>query len=46
MSLELSDVDDRDPRLTRVEIWRIALLAAFGALFVIGIAISEMLLMH
>jgi hypothetical protein len=46
MRLELPDIQDRDCRLTRTEMWWIALLAVGGVLVVIGIAAAELLLMH
>jgi hypothetical protein len=46
MSLELPDIEDRDCRLTRTEMWRIALLALGGVLLFIGVGAAELLLMH
>jgi hypothetical protein len=46
MSLELCDIEDRDCRLTRTEMWRIALLALGGVLLFIGVGAAELLLMH
>jgi len=46
MSLKLPDTEDRDCRLTRTEMWRIALLGAGGVLVFIGIGAAELLLMH
>jgi len=46
MSLELPDINDRDCRLTRVEMWRIVGLAVGGVLVFVGIGVAELLLMH
>ena len=52
MSLELpdiedgADIEDLDCRLTRTEMWGIALLAVGGVLVFIGIGAAELLLMH
>jgi hypothetical protein len=46
MSLQLSDLEDRDCRLTCAEIWRIALLAAGGVMVLMGIGATELWLMH
>jgi hypothetical protein len=45
MSLELSEIDDREWRLTRTEMWRIALFGVGGVLFLIGTGAAELLLM-
>jgi len=46
MSVELPDIEDRDCRLTRTEMWRIVLLAVGGVLVFIAIGTTELLLMH
>ena len=48
MSLELPDINDRDCRLTRVEMWRIVglALAVGGVLVFVGIGVAKLLLMH
>ena len=45
MSLELSDIDNSECRLTRTERWRVALSAVGGILFLMGIGAAELLLM-
>lgn len=45
MSSELLDIDDRDYRLTRAEMWRSALFALGDVLVFVGIG-AELLLMH
>jgi hypothetical protein len=45
MSLELSDIDDRECRLTRTEVWRVGLFAVGGILALIAIGAAELLLM-
>jgi hypothetical protein len=44
MSLELSDIDDSECRLTRTEMWRVTLFGVGGILVVMGIGAAELLL--
>ena len=43
MSLELPDINDRDCRLTRVEMWRIVGLAVGGVLVFVGIGVAKLI---
>jgi hypothetical protein len=43
---ELSDTDDHNCRLTRIEMWRSALFALGGVLAFIAIGAAELLLVH
>jgi hypothetical protein len=43
MSLEFSEIGDRECGVTRTEMWRIALFAVGGVLFLMGIGAAELL---